>query len=138
MRDEFHILVEMQHYVYILVATFNQLEEAYDLIQQCQCQQIVACGVHYFGGVVPTVIPALVVGRAVAEKLFEFYPDKASYKIMLSNLCASQEIWWDAEEVRSEMSKEDMHKNTGKLGWRNEEMMVWFASLRNVQNIKYI
>ncbi|KAM3330698.1 hypothetical protein ACQJBY_027073 [Aegilops geniculata] len=97
MRDEFHILVEMQHYVYILVATFNQLKEAYNLTQQCQCQQIVACGVHYFGGVVPIVIPALVVGRAVAEKLFEFYPDKASYKIMLSNLYASHEIWFDED-----------------------------------------
>jgi hypothetical protein len=55
-------------------------------------------------------------GRVVAEKLSEFYPDKTAYKIMLSNLYASQEMWWDCEEVRAEMFKEGMHKNTG-ISW---------------------
>uniref|UniRef100_A0A0A9BRN5 Uncharacterized protein n=1 Tax=Arundo donax TaxID=35708 RepID=A0A0A9BRN5_ARUDO len=55
-------------------------------------------------------------GRMVAENLIEFYPDKSAYRIMLSNLYASQEMWWDADEVRAELSNEDLHKNTG-ISW---------------------
>ncbi|KAI5007507.1 hypothetical protein ZWY2020_051603 [Hordeum vulgare] len=119
MRDEFHIVVEMQHYVYMvrLLATFNQLKEAYDLIQTMPMPP--DCGV--WGALLwgCCVHRDSSLGRAVAEKLFEFYPDKASYKIMLSNLYASEGMWWDAEEVRAEMSKEDMHKNTG-ISWVGE------------------
>ncbi|XP_037407436.1 putative pentatricopeptide repeat-containing protein At1g64310 [Triticum dicoccoides] len=116
MRDEFHIVVEMQHYVYMvrLLATYNQLKEAYDLIQTMPMPP--DCGV--WGALLwgCCLHRDSSLGRAVAEKLCELYPDKASYKIMLSNLYASEEMWWDAEEVRTEMLKEDMHKNTG-ISW---------------------
>jgi hypothetical protein len=50
----------------------------------------------------------------VAEKLIIFNPDKAAYRIMPSNLYASQGMWWDAaHDVRDELSNEDLHKNTG-------------------------
>jgi pentatricopeptide repeat protein len=119
MRDEFHIVVEMEHYVYMvrLLATFNQLKEAYDLIHTMPMPP--DCGV--WGALLwgCCVHRDSSLGRLVAEKLAEFYPDKAAYKIMLSNLYASQEMWWDAEEVRAEMLKEDMHKNTG-ISWVGE------------------
>ncbi|KAF8696594.1 hypothetical protein HU200_036206 [Digitaria exilis] len=119
MRDEFEIVVEMEHYVYMvrLLSTFGQLKEAYDLIQTMQIQPdsgvwgalLWGCCVHRDSSL----------GRIVAEKLFEFNPDKAAYKVMLSNLYASQEMWWDAEEVRDELSKEEMYKNTG-ISWVGE------------------
>ena len=74
------------------------------------------CGVHCFGVAVSIVIS---LGRIVAEKLFEFNPDKATYRVLLSNLYASQEMWWDAEEIRDELSKEEMYKNTG-ISWVGE------------------
>ncbi|XP_062212747.1 putative pentatricopeptide repeat-containing protein At1g64310 [Phragmites australis] len=119
MRDEFHIVVKMEHYVYMvrLLATFGNLKEAYDLIQTMSIQPdcgvwgalLWGCCVHHNS----------ILGKIVAEKLFESYPDKAAYRIMLSNLYASQEMWWDAEEVRAELSKEDTHKNTG-ISWVGE------------------
>ncbi|CAM0881263.1 unnamed protein product [Alopecurus aequalis] len=119
MRDEFYIVVEMEHYVYMvrLLATFNQLKEAYDLIQTMPMPAdsgvwgalLWGCCIHRDS----------ILGRVVADKLSEFYPDKAAYKVMLSNLYASQEMWWDAEEVRAEMCKEDMHKNSG-ISWVGE------------------
>uniref|UniRef100_A0ACD5XMM3 Uncharacterized protein n=1 Tax=Avena sativa TaxID=4498 RepID=A0ACD5XMM3_AVESA len=119
MRDEFHIVVEMEHYVYMvrLLATFNQLKEAYDLIHTMPMPP--DCGV--WGALLwgCCVHRDSSLGRVVAEKLSDFYPDKAAYKIMLSNLYASQEMWWDAEEVRAGMFKEDMHKNTG-ISWIGE------------------
>uniref|UniRef100_A0A0D9V1U0 Pentatricopeptide repeat-containing protein n=1 Tax=Leersia perrieri TaxID=77586 RepID=A0A0D9V1U0_9ORYZ len=116
MRDEFNIVVNVEHYVYIvrLLATFGQLKEAYDLIQTMPVPP--DCGV--WGALLwgCCVHRDSSLGRIVAEKLFELYPDKASYRVMLSNLYASQEMWWDAEEVRSELTNEDMHKNTG-ISW---------------------
>lgn len=118
-RDEFHITVKMEHYVYLvrLLATFGQLKEAYDLIQTMQIPP--DCGV--WGALLwgCCVHRDSSLGRVVAGKLFEFYPDKAAYRIMLSNLYASQEMWWDAEEVRAELSKEYMYKNTG-ISWVGE------------------
>ncbi|KAL5221230.1 hypothetical protein ABZP36_025943 [Zizania latifolia] len=119
MRDEFHIVDKVEHYVYMvrLLATFGQLKEAYDLIQTMQIPP--DCGV--WGALLwgCCVHRDSSLGRVVAEKLFEFYPDKASYRVMLSNLYASQEMWWDAEEMRAELSKEDVHKNTG-ISWVDE------------------
>lgn len=119
MQDEFHIVVEMEHYVYMvrLLATFNQLKEAYDLIQTMPMAP--DCGVWgaLLWGCCFHRNSSL--GRVVSEKLFEIYPDKAAYGIMLSNLYASQDMWWDAEEVRSEILKEGMHKNTG-ISWVGE------------------
>ncbi|KAI5003711.1 hypothetical protein ZWY2020_030871 [Hordeum vulgare] len=113
MRDEFHIVVEMQHYVYMvrLLATFNQLKEAYDLIQTMPMPP--DCGV--WGALLwgCCVHRDSSLGRAVAEKLFEFYPDKASYKIMLSNLYASEGMWWDAEEVRARCRKKICTRTQG-------------------------
>ncbi|KAK8452902.1 hypothetical protein SEVIR_5G194600v4 [Setaria viridis] len=116
MRDEFQIVIEMEHYVYMvrLLATFGQLKEAYDLIQTMQIQPdcgvwgalLWGCCVHCDSNL----------GRIVAEKLFQFNPDKAAYRVMLSNLYTSQEMWWDAEEVREELSKEEMYKNRG-ISW---------------------
>uniref|UniRef100_A0A0E0C3D6 Pentacotripeptide-repeat region of PRORP domain-containing protein n=1 Tax=Oryza meridionalis TaxID=40149 RepID=A0A0E0C3D6_9ORYZ len=116
MRDEFNIAVKTEHYVYIvrLLATFGQLKEAYDLIKSMPVPAdsgvwgalLWGCCVHRDSSL----------GRIVADKLFELYPDKASYRVMLSNLYASQEMWWDAEEVREELSNEDVHKNTG-ISW---------------------
>ncbi|CAL4963274.1 unnamed protein product [Urochloa decumbens] len=119
MRDEFEIVVEMEHYVYMvrLLATSGQLKEAYDLIQAMQIQP--DCGV--WGALLwgCCVHRDSSLGRIVAEKLFQLSPDKAAYKVMLSNLYASQEMWWDAEEVRDELSKEEMYKNTG-ISWVGE------------------
>ncbi|KAL6608091.1 hypothetical protein ACP70R_041154 [Stipagrostis hirtigluma subsp. patula] len=119
MGDEFHIVVKMEHYVYMvrLLATFGRLKEAYDLIQSMPIQPdcgvwgalLWGCCVHHDS----------ILGKIVAEKLFEFYPDKAAYRVMLSNLYASQEMWWDAEEVRGELWKENVHKNTG-ISWVGE------------------
>ncbi|KAL6884572.1 hypothetical protein ACP4OV_010508 [Aristida adscensionis] len=119
MRDEFQIMVKVEHYVYIvrLLATFGKLNEAYDLIHSMPIQPdsgvwgalLWGCCVHHDS----------VLGKIVAEKLFQLYPDKASYRIMLSNLYASQEMWWDAQEIRGELSREDVHKNTG-ISWVGE------------------
>ncbi|KAF0918988.1 hypothetical protein E2562_027625 [Oryza meyeriana var. granulata] len=75
----------------------EMLREAYDLIQMMPVPPdsgvwgalLWGCCVHRDSSL----------GRIVAEKLFELYPDKASYRVMLSNLYASQEMWWDAEET---------------------------------------
>ncbi|KAJ1281511.1 hypothetical protein BS78_04G311600 [Paspalum vaginatum] len=119
MRDEFQLVVEMEHYVYMvrLLATFGQLKEAYNLIQTMQIQP--DCGV--WGALLwgCCVHRDSSLGRIVAEKLFELNPDKAAYRVMLSNLYALQEMWWDAEDVRDELSKEDMHKNAG-TSWVGE------------------
>jgi pentatricopeptide repeat protein len=116
MRDEFKIVVEVEHYVYMvrLLATFGQLKEAYDLIQTMQIQP--DCGV--WGALLwgCCVHRDSSLGRIVAEKLFELNSEKAAYRVMLSNLYASQEMWWDAEEVRDELSKENIYKNTG-MSW---------------------
>jgi pentatricopeptide repeat protein len=113
MRDEFHIMASMEHYVYMvrLLATFGQLREAYDLIQTMPMQP--DCGV--WGALLwgCCVHRDSFLGRIVAEKLIEFNPNKAAYRIMLSNLYASLGMWWDAHEVRAELSNEDLHKNTG-------------------------
>lgn len=116
MRDEFHIMATTEHYVYMvrLLATFGHLKEAYDLIQTMPMEPdcgvwgalLWGCSVHRDSSL----------GRMVAEKLIEFNPDKPAYRIMLSNLYASQEMWWDAHEIRAELSKEDLHKNTG-ISW---------------------
>jgi pentatricopeptide repeat protein len=116
MRDEFKIVVEVEHYVYMvrLLATFGQLKEAYDLIRTMQIQP--DCGV--WGALLwgCCVHRDSSLGRIVAEKLFELNSEKAAYRVMLSNLYASQEMWWDAEEVRDELSKENIYKNTG-MSW---------------------
>ncbi|GJN18688.1 hypothetical protein PR202_gb05876 [Eleusine coracana subsp. coracana] len=113
MTDEFLIMATIEHYVYMvrLLATCGQLREAYDLIQTMPMQP--DCGV--WGALLwgCCVHRDSSLGRMVAEKLTESNPDKAAYRIMLSNLYASQEMWWDAHEVRAELSKDDLHKNTG-------------------------
>lgn len=108
MRDEFGIEPEMQHYVYMvkLMSFVGKLDEAYELIEGMPSLPgsgsgvwgalLWGCGLHGRSDL------AEIAGRM----LFEIDPGKGAYKVMLSNVYASEEKWGDVESLREKMKGE--------------------------------
>ncbi|XP_020093768.1 putative pentatricopeptide repeat-containing protein At1g64310 [Ananas comosus] len=120
MRDEFSLEIHMEHYVYMvkLLSTVGKLKEAYDLIQAMPFSPdrgvwgafLWGCCVHGHADL----------GATVAEKLFLMDPSRSAYRVMLSNLYASKEMWWDAKNLREQMTVQGLQKSPGlsSIGYR--------------------
>lgn len=103
MTDEFSIIAKTDHYVHIvkLLGMAGELEEAYDLVQSAPKPVdsaiwgalLSCCDVH--GNTEMAGI--------VAQQLFGIKPGKDTYKVMLSNIYASDGRWDDAKQLRDNM-----------------------------------
>ncbi|XP_072993658.1 putative pentatricopeptide repeat-containing protein At1g64310 [Typha latifolia] len=116
MGEEFGLEIQTEHYVYMvkLLATVGCINEAYDLIQTMPMAS--DCGVWgaFLWGC--CVHGNSDMGRIAAERLFELQPGKTAYRVMLSNLYASKEMWWDVETLRGDIMVGGLHKSPG-ISW---------------------
>lgn len=108
MRDEFGIEPEMEHYVYMvkLMGLVGELDRAYELIESMPVLPgsgsgvwgafLWGCGLHGRSDL------AEIAGR----KLLEIDPEKGAYRVMLSNVYASEEKWGDVQSLREKMEGE--------------------------------
>lgn len=100
MRDEFGILPKNEHYVHMvkLIGMAGELTEAFELVQSLQQPAdssiwgalLSCCNVH----------ENYELAEVVAENLFKSKQTKNSYKVMLSNIYASDGRWDDVQKLR--------------------------------------
>lgn len=113
MKDKFSIQARTEHYVYMvkLLGMAGEFEKAYDLIQSMPevpdsgvwGALLSSCGVHGNSEL----------GEVVARRLFEIEPDKTAYRVMLSNIYASDEKWDDVKKLRDDMVEGGLRKMPG-------------------------
>ncbi|KAL5722189.1 hypothetical protein ACHQM5_005737 [Ranunculus cassubicifolius] len=116
MKEEFGIAERTEHYVYMvkLLGTVGELEEAYNLLQ--------TMSVPLDSGVLGALLSSCVIhgnselGEIVAHQLAEMEPDKTAYRVMLSNIYASNGKWDDVKNLRENMIGEEMQKIPG-VSW---------------------
>jgi len=106
MKDEFQTQARTEHYVYMvkLFGMAGKLEEAYNLI--LSLPEPVDCGIW---GALLSCCDARGnsnLAEIVAQRLFEDNPEKNSYRIMLSNIYASDGRWDDVQKLRNDMTGE--------------------------------
>lgn len=100
MTDEFRIIPKTDHYVHMvkLLGMAGELEEAYNLVHSAPepvdsaiwGALLSCCDVHR----------NTEMADIVAQRLFGIEPGKDTYKVMLSNIYASDGRWNDAKQLR--------------------------------------
>ncbi|THG21248.1 putative pentatricopeptide repeat-containing protein At1g64310 [Camellia sinensis] len=115
MTDEFGMEAKTEHYVHMvkLLGMAGELEKAYELVQSLP--EPVDSGIW---GALLSCCDALgnfELAEKVAQQLFEHKPMKCTYKVMLSNIYASDGRWDDARKLREAM-KGGMGKMPG-VSW---------------------
>ncbi|KAF9601556.1 hypothetical protein IFM89_020384 [Coptis chinensis] len=116
MEDEFGITPKTEHYVHMvkLLGMAGELEEAYNLTQNMS--------VPLSSGVLGALLSCCVIhgnlelGDIVASLLSEIEPDKTAYRVMLSNIYASNGKWDNVKKLRENMSGEGLQKVPG-ISW---------------------
>ncbi|KAF5199406.1 Pentatricopeptide repeat-containing protein [Thalictrum thalictroides] len=116
MEDEFGIAARVEHYVHMvkLLGMAGELESAYDLIK--------TMSVPVNSGVLGALLSCCVIhgnselGETVAHQLSVIEPEKAAYKVMLSNIYASNGKWDDVKILRDNMIGEGLQKKPG-ISW---------------------
>ncbi|KAK1363147.1 Pentatricopeptide repeat-containing protein [Heracleum sosnowskyi] len=116
MTNEFKIIAKTDHYVHMvkLLGMAGELEEAYNLVQSAPVPVdsaiwgalLSCCDVH--GNTEMADI--------VAQQLFGIEPGKDTYKVMLSNIYASDGRWNDAKQLRDNVIGGRQKKMPG-LSW---------------------
>ncbi|XP_054807613.1 putative pentatricopeptide repeat-containing protein At1g64310 isoform X2 [Prosopis cineraria] len=104
MKDEFDIEAKPEHYVYMvkLLGGAGELEEAYNLIQSLPepvdkgiLGALLSC-CNTFGN--------SELAETIAHRLFESSPDNSVYRVMLSNIYASDGRWDDVKKLRDNIT----------------------------------
>ncbi|XP_019052248.1 PREDICTED: putative pentatricopeptide repeat-containing protein At1g64310 [Nelumbo nucifera] len=116
MEKEFNIEPSTEHYVYMvkLLGMAGEFEKAYQLIHSIPGYTdsgvwgalLSCCEVHGNSEL----------GEVVAHRLFEIAPDKSAYRVMLSNIYASNGRWNDVKSLRDDMMEGGLRKMPG-LSW---------------------
>ncbi|PIA51757.1 hypothetical protein AQUCO_01100554v1 [Aquilegia coerulea] len=116
MEVEFGIAARVEHYVHMvkLLGMAGELEEAYDLIK--------TMSVPVNSGVLGALLSCCVIhgnselGETIAHQLSVIEPEKTAYKVMLSNIYASNGKWDDVKTLRDNMIGEGLQKKPG-ISW---------------------
>ncbi|WOH10572.1 hypothetical protein DCAR_0730041 [Daucus carota subsp. sativus] len=116
MTDEFSIIAKTDHYVHMvkLLGMAGELEEAYNLVQSAPepvdpeiwGALLSCCDVH----------KNTEMADNVAQRLFGIEPGKDTYRVMLSNIYASDGRWDDAKQLRDNVIGGRQKKMPG-LSW---------------------
>ncbi|XP_058088430.1 putative pentatricopeptide repeat-containing protein At1g64310 [Magnolia sinica] len=116
MECEFGITPGNEHYVYMvkLLGTAGELEDAYNLIRHMPISPdsgvlgalLSGCSIHGNSKM----------GEIVAHQLFKIKPEKAAYRVMLSNMYAVDGRWNDVRILRDKMLEGGLRKIPG-LSW---------------------
>lgn len=100
MKDKFGILAKTEHYIYMvkLLGMAGELEKAYELI--LLLPETVDSGI--WGALLSCCIVHgnHKLAEIVAQHLFKCEPEKRSYKVMLSNMYASDRRWDEVQQLR--------------------------------------
>ncbi|KAG9455289.1 hypothetical protein H6P81_008193 [Aristolochia fimbriata] len=105
MEDEFGIIPGTEHYVYMvkLLGVAGHLDEAYNLIMaMAEVPDSAIWGALLMGCTVHRNSHLLDI---VARQLFETKPDKRAYGVMVSNIYAADDRWYDVENLRDPTKK---------------------------------
>ncbi|ERN04845.1 putative pentatricopeptide repeat-containing protein At1g64310 [Amborella trichopoda] len=110
MRGIFGILPGVEHYVYMveLLGLAGKLEEAYFLVEERPASGVWGaflslCRDH----------SDVALARVAAERLLELEPRKVAYRVIMSNIYASEGRWEEVRKVREEMAEREMRKTPG-------------------------
>lgn len=103
-RDEFGIEAKTEHYVYMvkLLGGAGELEEAYNLIQSLP--EPVDKGILGAFLSCCNACGNSELAEIVAQRLFEIDPDNGVYRVMLSNIYASDGRWDDVKKIRDNIT----------------------------------
>ncbi|WOL19753.1 hypothetical protein Cni_G28555 [Canna indica] len=119
MTNEFGINPDLSHYTCLvdLLGRSGKLLEALDVIENMSSVPdgriwgalLASCRTHSDG----------VLGNYVAKKLFDLEPDNVGYRVILSNIFASDEMWEETEKSRKSGGKKELRK---KPGWSSVQV----------------
>lgn len=116
MTEHFRLQPSTEHFIHMvkLLGAVGELEEAYNFVLSLARPidsgvwgaLLSCCDIHGNSKL----------AKIIAQHLFQNEPEKAAYRVMLSNVYASDQRWYDVERLRSEISEQRARKLPG-VSW---------------------